>query len=171
VNTKEDHVWEFTVNTNGEENIMTFSWDNSYFGHNDKELYLYDIDLKRSIDMRAVQGYAFDKNVSHHFQVLYGAADFVKEKSNTNELVLHKVWPNPAEGEVNVAFSLPETGQGQAVRIELVDLMGREVWSHENVFESGYHQVKWERSKQEVAGIYLVTIKAGVMKQVKVVLK
>jgi hypothetical protein len=172
VTTTQNYIWEFSVSTSGTEEVMTFSWDNSYFGDNDRELYLYDVALQRSIDMRIASNYGFNKNVSTTFQVLFGSADFIKEKSSVNELVLHEAWPNPADQEINIAFSLPETGQDQAVNLELVDLMGKKVRSQEDIYSSGYHELKWQRNKEQASGVYLVVIKAGrVIKQMKVVLK
>ncbi|HEY5691897.1 MAG TPA: FG-GAP-like repeat-containing protein [Cyclobacteriaceae bacterium] len=172
VTTSQNHIWDFSVSTSGPEEVMTFSWDNSYFGDNDRELYLYDVALQRNIDMRTASTYAFNRNASNAFQVLFGSADFIKEKSSVNELVLHKTWPNPADQEINVAFSLPETGQDQTVNLELVDLMGKKIRSQEDLYPSGYHELKWQRNKEHASGVYLVVIKAGrAIKQMKVVLK
>ena len=64
-----------------------------------------------------------------------------------------KCIPNPARGSSTVSFSLPRPG---SVRIEVVDLAGRRVWSRERrELNSGTHEVKIAGLP---AGLYLIRI-------------
>lgn len=64
-----------------------------------------------------------------------------------------KCFPNPARGSSTVSFSLPRPG---SVRVEVVDLAGRRVWSRERgELGSGTHEVKIAGLP---AGLYLIRI-------------
>jgi len=82
------------------------------------------------------------------------------------------MYPNPAEGDITIAFTTPESATGKAVIVEAFDVMGRKVWGNEVVLSSGYHEMIWKRNRQEALGVYVVQIKSGVeAKQKRVILK
>ncbi len=64
----DQHVWSFDIVSSEEKEPITLSWDNSYFGPNDKELYLWDASLQRSINMRLTNSYPFQRNTSGSFK-------------------------------------------------------------------------------------------------------
>jgi len=172
VPTSNNHVWEFSIETSSDERRMTFTWDNSYFGKNDRELFLWDQALQRRLDMRKWDRYEFDKNRSSSFKVVYGSMDFVKRELSVNNLVFHSVFPNPAEADVTIAFSMPESAVDQRISAEAFDVMGRKMWTHEAAVSSGYHELIWRRDVNEAQGIYLIQLKSGTdAKQKRIVLK
>jgi hypothetical protein len=64
--------------------------------------------------------------------------------------------PNPAAGELHVAFSLADDG---AARLELFDLAGRRVASHEvGHMGAGWHRVPLTGGERLPAGVYLVRL-------------
>jgi hypothetical protein len=174
VPTSENHVWQFSVTTSDDIRGMTFSWDNSYFGNSGPELYLWDDALQLSVNMRTIDQYTFDKDLSQSFKVVYGSAAFVREETKVRSLVLYNPWPNPARGdsEITIAFSVPGTETKQATCIDIFDMTGRKVFADEQMLAGGYHQFSWKPSAAETGGIYLVRVGTGkVSHQVKVVLK
>lgn len=156
VKSKENYIWDFSVATSGEERNATLSWDNSYLGDNDRELYLLDTDIHRLVDMKTHNSYVFDKNISARFKVLYGSEQFVKENGTADRLIVHGLWPNPAESEITISFSLPELGR-QMLRLKLIDLMGRTVWASEDQYSPGYNETKLQRGDVP-DGVYLCTL-------------
>jgi hypothetical protein len=172
VPTTDQFIWEFDIESNGEGRNVKIAWDNSYFGHNDKELYLWDVTQQRAIDMRAISTYEFDKQHSGSFKVIFGPIDFVKKEVVVAEMVLHPVWPNPALENVTISFTLPESAASQQVNFSLTDMLGKKHWSHQETFESGYHEVTWVRDEKTEVGIYLIQLQSGtVRKQLKVIVK
>jgi len=172
VPTANQYEWDFSVATTLKENLLQFTWDNSYFGGNEKELYLWDVHQQRAINMRAVSNYSFNKNSAKSFKVFYGPQDFIKEKTAVNELVLHSVFPSPATEEITISFTLPEAAKAQSVLFTMTDMMGRKCWDFEGKFASGYHEIKWLRAKDLANAIYFLNLKSGAAnKQAKVVLK
>ncbi|MDA0195216.1 MAG: T9SS type A sorting domain-containing protein [Bacteroidetes bacterium] len=172
VPTTPDYTWDFSIVSNSNEPILSLRWDNSYFGENDKELYLWDVNLLRPINMRQVDSYTFDKSRSQSFRVFFGSKEFLKEKIIVNELVLHTVWPNPSTGYFKVSFTLPEASQDQHVELILVDMLGRLTWSTSGDFTSGYHEITWNRTNEIAEGLYVIQLKLGATyKQERLVLK
>jgi hypothetical protein len=171
VPTAENYIWNFSLASSGEETIITFSWDNSYFQGSHKQLYLWDVTQQRSVDMKQQSSYTFEKNLSNRFKVVFGSEDFVKKNTDVTELVLHRLWPNPAHDDVNIGFTLPRTRPEHDVNLEMVDTMGRKVRKFSRSFPAGYNLVNWNCGS-EAPGLYLVTIKtAGAFNQARLVLK
>lgn len=155
----QNHVWKFSVASTGEDQLLKFEWDNSYFGNNDRELFWKDEGTGKSFDMRIVNQFVFDKSVSGPFKVIYGDMEFIKEQTQVNQLILHGLYPIPAAEEVTISFSLPGS-EPSAASIEVVDLMGRKLWQKKAEFPAGYNEVMWLRN-EEKAGIYVAIVKSG----------
>jgi hypothetical protein len=163
-------AWEFAVESSGNEPRMTFRWDNSYFGSNDRELYWMDIATGIVLDMRSRNAYEFDPAVSRRFRVAYGDIGYVKENTRVTQLALHSVFPVPADEQVTVSFVLPGSVASQA-SVEITDLWGRTLGKWEREFQPGYNEVVWVRG-QEAAGVYVVRVTWNeVTKQRRLVLR
>ncbi len=163
VPTQSNHIWEFSIATTHADPLMTFSWDNSYFGNSDRELYWMDVGTGRSFDMRAISSYVFNKNVSGPFKIIYGDKSFVQENIHVDRLIMHNPYPIPFDEEVTIAFSLPGSVDTMA-SVEVIDLLGKRIWIKEALFSAGYNEVKWKRSG-ETSGIYLARIVSGRLTQ------
>ncbi len=161
VPTSDQYVWEFNIESTKDQQPITLRWDNSYFGSNDRELYLWDEALKRAINMRMMDTYTFQKNISKFFKVIYGDESFVKEKIDVHHLVVHAIWPNPVNQEAAISFSLPQSPSLEKVEFEIVDLLGRKIWNHQSEFSSGYHEVVWKRLNDQSDGVYFIRLTSG----------
>ena len=166
VPTSENHIWDMEVESNLKDDIK-FSWDNSYFGSNDRELYLFDVALQLGIDMRRTNSYTIRRDISKSFKVLFGHKDFIKEQTSVERLVLHSLSPNPTEGDVTISFTLPGVQQDYNIDVEVVNLMGIKIWSYSNTMQSGFHKIIWRRDQPETGALYLVKVKAGSMTDAK----
>jgi len=89
-----------------------------------------------------------------------------------NELLLHSIYPNPAESDVTFSFTLPQYEGSQPVDFSVIDVLGRTIWQHLGNYESGYHEVTWTKIKELESGIYFVRLKNGeISKTSRLVLK
>ncbi len=160
VATGESNIWEFSIASSSEERFITISWDNSYFGNNEKSLILWDVNLQLGIDMRVQSLYKFDRYASGNFRILFGDSKFLKENTGVNSLVFHHILPNPVRDEATFCFSLPEAGP---VTIEVLDVTGRKSERvFEGILDAGYHEVSYRNSDYDNAGgVYIARIKAG----------
>ena len=166
-----NHTWQFSLASSLEQENITITWDNSYFGSNDRQLVLWDEQAQRGIDMKRATSYSFTKNQAGLFRVVYGSEEYVKQETTVDQLVFHSVSPNPSEGDVTISFSLPQESQSR-VMIQAVDMLGRSLWKSENLFTSGYHEVVWKRDNREAKGLYLIQVKtANQARQMRLILK
>lgn len=162
VPTEDNHIWEFTVDTNGIDPDSELKWDNTYFGNGSKELVLWDEAMQKPIDMRTHSDYLFNQKVSGKFKVLYGSEDFIKENTRVNNLLLRPVFPNPVADHMTVSFSLPTSDNH--VDIALYDMMGQRIQTvAQGQFEDGYHEVQWSSNEGQrpTSGLYLLQIRTN----------
>ncbi|MFZ5971787.1 MAG: T9SS type A sorting domain-containing protein [Bacteroidota bacterium] len=159
-----NYEWSFEVVSNSAEELITLSWDNSYFGANTRQLVLWDEGLQRGIDMRTTTSYTMSKNQSRDFRIIYGDADYVKEKANPRNLVFHGAYPVPATEKVTFAFSTPEATENVATTVEVYDLLGRPVAQVLNkALPGGYQEVVWQidQNQRPLPGVYVSVVKFG----------
>lgn len=163
VPSSEYHTWEFTIESSLDEDPMILNWDNTYFGDDGPELYLWDDALQLGVNMRTTNRYQFRKSESKLFRVVYGTSEYVKAETAIQKFALHEPWPNPATRADGVTLSLavPESKSTNLLNVRVVDVMGRTVWSHTASYPAGRHTLHWKPTEKEVAGVYVVLIKAG----------
>jgi len=167
----ENHTWEFSIATSLPQDNITITWDNSYFGDNDRHIVLWDDKAQRAVDMKRSDSYTFDKNSRGKFKVVYGSEEYTRLQTKVDHLVFHSVSPNPSAGDVNIAFSLPQENSGP-VAFQAFDVMGRSVWKAESQFTGGFHEVVWKRDGRESHGLYILQIQAGKQaQQMKLIIK
>jgi hypothetical protein len=74
-------------------------------------------------------------------------------------LALARPWPNPARGLTHLSFALPTPG---TVRLEVLDVSGRLVWSRQGTVEAGTHAWDWDgldaTGRRAGPGLYLVRL-------------
>lgn len=161
---EDNHIWEFSVESNLSEPTMVLSWDNTFYGDNEKRLILWDVSRQLAIDMRKVNTYAFESASASEFKVYYGDESFVQESVSTNGIVLHEVFPNPAREKATFAFSLPRDAENIPISLVVFDLMGRRIGTVvDGQFSHGYHEATWQIQEQRdiSGGVYLAVLKQG----------
>jgi hypothetical protein len=176
VPTADNHEWRFEVVTNQKEGMVELRWDNSWFGNNGKQLMLWDEWLHKPVDMRSQTFYRVPARASAPFTVWFGDDAYVKEKIAVDNLMLHPVYPNPADSEMHIAFSIPGI-LPQWVSLTLYDSKGNRVAVLcEEPLAAGYHERTWKRestSQGELsAGLYVLRLQSETVQRIqKIILK
>jgi photosystem II stability/assembly factor-like uncharacterized protein len=176
VPTADNHEWRFEVVTNRKEGMVELRWDNSWFGNNGKQLMLWDEWLHKPVDMRSQTFYRVPARASAPFTVWFGDDAYVKEKIAVDNLMLHPVYPNPADSEMHIAFSIPGI-LPQWVSLTLYDSKGNRVAVLcEEPLAAGYHERTWKRestSQGELsAGLYVLRLQSETVQRIqKIILK
>jgi len=159
VPTVDNFKWDFEVNSSLKEKI-TLSWDNSYFGSNDRELILYDLEAKRKIDMRMQSEYSFFGEM-RNFELYFGDALFISESLKPQDFV-SLVYPNPASSVVTFQLGFPDSQGDYRIDIKIFNSMGQIVdMINANNYSPGFHNISWNFRSNDVdipSGLYLYKI-------------
>ncbi|MEL6593706.1 MAG: hypothetical protein AAFQ68_26630, partial [Bacteroidota bacterium] len=161
VPTAKSFVWEFTVESNLNEDEITLRWDNREFGSSGKQLILFDVERQLRIDMSQQTTYqSWSQEGERHFKVYYGWPSFIEDALQPDKLYLGQAYPNPSEGPVTIPFSLPASQNAYPVRIVITDLLGRQLREVIDAnLTAGFQAAKWDGADQSgakvPAGMYL----------------
>jgi len=152
VSTQNEFTWEFDVDANLDATAQ-LSWDNSMFGDNAKELYLFDVVLQKAIDMRTEGSYNFNPLESNRFRIYFG--ETLKDKIRPDKILLGKAYPNPSTGVSLIPFTLPENGSSYQVRMEVFNMLGQKVATLvEGQFKPGFYNTEWNTADSNLNGLY-----------------
>jgi len=147
--------WEFSLS--GSSGITELSWDNSYFGENDKNLILIDLETNRRIDMKTKNQLMIDTEKSSDFLILFGSDRFIDQHANPTRVSLGDVYPNPVTEELNIPFALSkDQGTNFLVSVYVYDLEGKQVSKiEEGKFRDGFHSLRWVPDTEKIrVGVY-----------------
>ncbi len=160
VKTNDQYTWSGSIMS---DRGVIISWDNTGFGLSDKLLMLETNDRVSLVDMRN------EKTISlpagrQLFKIHYGNASYVKEASQTTELVGGFVFPNPllkSSGSIKLPVSLQQ-GINQ-VRFTLLDATGKVcATSTEGTFDENRQEIEWINDFSSLnSGVYLLKVEVN----------
>jgi hypothetical protein len=166
VNPQAEYVWRFNADVSRPEDAE-LSWNNQHFGSNNLELYLYDVQNNRVVNMREENRYAFAPNQSKQFKIYYGVD--IRGRIGPDEIQVLAPYPNPFGLKQPVTFSigLPENPGSKKYAVNLVirNSMGQQVFTYGDQLNPGIHTVTWDGRRPDgetnAQGFYVYTVKAG----------
>ena len=159
---EELYTWEFEANNNTGEPVL-LKWDNSFFGENEYQLFLEDMENGKIISMRESNFYGYEADSLREFKVHYGTTEKL-----SNELplgvALDTSYPNPFISSTVIPFTLPEKDGIFNVRLEIFDFLGHQIEVlMDNSLPSGIHKVEWDgldaTGNSVDEGLYIILLK------------
>lgn len=164
VPTANEHTWTFDVESNGSNEVVQLSWDNTNFGDNEFQLVLWDELEQRAVDMRTHNAYAFKRGKSNAFKVYFGSSDYIARHTKPTRAVFHSASPVPATDRITFAFSIPETAGKTPTSLDVYNLTGQRVARLiQESLPGGYHEAVWmiEEGRKPAGGVYISVLKFG----------
>lgn len=147
VKTADGYIWDFDASTSYEAGASKLTWDNSTFGENDRQLYLFDVAGNRVVNMREQNEYSFTLNESHPFKVLFGNQAFIDQHLKSDEVSVTRAYPNPFKDVVNIPFSLPEGSY--SVHTQVFNQLGSLVTTIDLPgLSQGVYEIQWDGTNQ-----------------------
>ena len=164
VQTQESHSWDMEVSSNLNKSI-SISWDNSYFGENERQLWLEDFQNGLVIDMRKENSYHFSPSEDHSlFRIHYGDYLYVESQVQGHTAQILAPYPNPFSSKLVVPVYLPPVPVVEEIRMSLYNQVGQKVtevsWKGKD--RSSYQLFKWNvESISLTEGLYFYRIQVS----------
>jgi len=139
-----NYKWSAKFESNLEHEIITFEWDNSYWGNNDLTIVLYDKKREKIINMREQTNYQFRNTGEQEFEFIYGTEQFIRENVVPAAIEV-STYPNPFRGETTIEFALPDSDTQYNVTLNIYNSTGQWVTTLvDGVFTKGFYDAKWD---------------------------
>ena len=165
VPTAGSYIWEFVVESSDSLSSGILSWDNSFFGENDKELWLYDVEAQFGVDMRNQSEYGFQGLGNHRFHIYFGNLDQVLSSFPIQTIRLGMPYPNPAAKYVKIPVFIPD-GYSEEANVIISNALGQQVFTHKiSVSHPGSYEFEWNLpympGGRESSGMYFIQLREG----------
>jgi sugar lactone lactonase YvrE len=157
VPTTENYSWESSLSAGSD---VTLTWNNSYFGDNEKQLVLENASDVHVIDMRSINQISLRAG-THKLKFHYGDINYIKEQLIEKESRVGYVYPNPvmrSNGVISIALSLPE-GKNE-VALELRNSLGVSMTALQSAtYDGGRQIIHWQTNMDQLTqGVYLMRV-------------
>ena len=161
VPTTGSHTWTFMVESSDNKGLASLEWDNSSFGRNEKEMFLFDENERVSINMRTLSSYSF--RTSGKFKIIFGSSDYLSKEMPEGEGKILSVSPNPSASEMKIVVSLPGWKKNHRVNIDLINSLGQKITDvYSGDLVSGSHELLWNgfttNGDRAASGIYFLKL-------------
>ena len=155
------HTWSFTVESSDNKELASLEWNNSSFGKNEKEMFLFDENERVSVNMRTLSSYSF--KTPGKFKIIFGTPDYLSKEMPDGEGKIISVSPNPSASEMNIIVSLPGWKRNYPVKIDLINSLGQKVTDvYSGDLISGSHELQWSgfntNGDRPSSGIYFLKL-------------
>ena len=154
-------VWNFAVESNLKESVVTLTWEGVGALGPDKQLWLYDSKIQRAVNMKLLQSYSFNYQAITNFKIVYGSSEFINENLIPDKPSISAAYPNPFIDIMKIEFALPDSYRSDLVDVSVYDLQGRrikEIWRDQ--YQPGLFTVIWDGTnslgKPVSKGVYLL---------------
>jgi hypothetical protein len=144
VQTMDQYIWEFEVQSFSEGQTLTINWNNKQLGDNEFNLILNHKGIEKLIDMKEFNSYSFNATGTEQFRIIFGDNSFINTELKPSMVTLGQGYPNPFRDQVTIPFSLPEDESEYMVTVYIYDLTGNIVKRLiEDYYRPGYYTLYW----------------------------
>jgi IPT/TIG domain len=135
--------WSFVVNSLMNTESMTLSWDNAHFGNNDLQIYLYDKEEERLINMRTNSTHTFKNRSKYPFEIHFGSQQYIDDSTSPERMVLGNVYPNPMTELTRIPFTV--TTDQASTQLMVYSLQGQQLRTLINSeLKAGFYEAEWD---------------------------
>ncbi len=161
VPTAKSHSWEFEVQANLSDPLLTLSWNPAHLPEGSQRWKLLDRDRQVVIDLQEQSQYlSLNPEGRRRFRLYFGDEAFLAQAIQPERIHLGEAYPNPASEAVSIPVSLPPSAEAYQLRIVILNHLGQEIAvAGEGVWAAGFHEITWNgldaAGRPVTAGLYL----------------
>ncbi|MEM9718045.1 MAG: NPCBM/NEW2 domain-containing protein, partial [Bacteroidota bacterium] len=165
VNTQAEYSWDMEIASNLGSPIV-ISWENTYFGENDRQLWVEDLQTGQVVDMRVRKQMQFYPQAEKSlFRVHFGDWEYVTSQIQSLQPWIEEPFPNPVEDQLVIATFFPGGTLKATVVCELYNLTGERVAEKLWTVSPGKNSVllKWAFEQEGFSlteGMYIYRLRA-----------
>ena len=149
---------------------ITISWDNSYFGENQFELWLEEVGSGKAIDMRQKDRWTFmPTSELTPFRLHFGDLSYVQSQVSQLTPWVSTPYPNPFQGYLSNDIFLPVGMLPAKVDFHLYNMLGQEVSTQSLELPMQVSRLKWKFPEARISkGMYMYQIRLATSKGIVV---
>ena len=161
VATQDSYSWDMEIASNGGDPIKV-SWENEYFGNNEKELWLENLQTGQVLDMRKQTTlHIKPQSEKSLFRIHFGPLAYVQSQVGDLFPWIGEPYPNPSSDRLSFELFIPHVDDPIQIKATLYSMIGQKV--AEKVWRlsspSHQHRLKWRVATQvQSKGMYLYKI-------------
>ncbi len=158
------HVWDFTVESSLENELIHLNWSPEVAMSGTRHLVLFDRENQLRLDMGENQEYAFlIEGGTHRFQVFFGTEDEIAIALKPEFIAVGAAFPNPLLEKTKIPLALPEGENAYSVTLTSFDLNGKKIRENPAVeLYPGFAELSWEAIDSQgndlPSGMYMLKI-------------
>ncbi len=139
---QQDFIWDFYIDNPRNATGSVLEWDAATRGSIDGELFLYDIQKEKIIDMNQVNSYVVPAQ-SSRFQIYFGSSAFIDENLKPQKITVGAVYPNPFNDNVSISYTLADSEDEYQVHFMVYNTFGQLVHQNARKDSAGFHTLLW----------------------------
>lgn len=157
VPTQDAYTWRVKIHKDDQGSLI-MQWDNTKFGNNDKQLFLFNPLTQEAVNMRK-KSTAHLGTETENIVIIYGDQAYIEEELKRETLTFAPAFPNPSIGKISIPMYIPESAWGMPVKISIFNAQGQ-LLSHvvDKSLPHGNHTFEWTATQ---TGLYLLRLTAG----------
>jgi hypothetical protein len=156
VPTASQYTWEMTIKRDLESQPITLSWDNTQFGINSNQLYLFNPLTLEVINMKETSQIEIGSSTTS-LQVLFGSQSYIDHQLEEATPLLGEPYPNPTAQLISYPFRIAKD-DSQLVSLKIYDSTGKLVGEKKDDYSAGYYLLDWQFDRQ---GMYIMELQIG----------
>jgi hypothetical protein len=151
------YTWRINIH-NDDPGLLTMQWDNTEFGNNDKQLFLFNPRTQEAVNMRKKSAVQLGDD-TENIVIMYGSQAYIEEELKRETLTFAPAFPNPSTEKISIPMYIPESAWGTPVKISIFNAQGQ-LLSHvvDKSLPHGNHTFEWTATQ---TGLYLLRLTAG----------
>ncbi|MEQ9437491.1 MAG: T9SS type A sorting domain-containing protein [Cyclobacteriaceae bacterium] len=133
--------WSIQIPEDKDAERYSLRWNNQSLQSSQYQLWLFNPSTSQIINLKEKSSYYFQSSThAQNLKILYGTQSEVLEYLAPEQLVIGKVYPNPASQVIRIPIMVPENDE-ETIQLRMLDVMGKIVQVNSQTIHAGVHEI------------------------------